>query len=94
MRQHLFSGARTFDSSRADLHPMAFFFLEDLLLTAWCHEVYSTLIISHLHIGPTGADLRLLMRTTQQFWQGWTGASRVRSGVNTEAAGIPSALGT
>jgi hypothetical protein len=47
MRQQLFGGAWAFDSSCADLHPMALVFQEDLLFTAWCYEAYPTLVVSH-----------------------------------------------
>jgi len=68
MRQRLFSSARTFDTSRADLHPMAFFFLEDLFLTAWRYEAYSTLVVSHLpRISPLGEFTPTLLTGPSDF---------------------------
>ncbi len=47
MRQHLFSGAWTFDSSGACLHPLTFFLLEDLLLATRRYEANSAFVVSH-----------------------------------------------
>jgi hypothetical protein len=52
MRQHLFGGTQTLGSSGACLHPVAFFFQENLLFPAWRNEPYPTLFVSHLRMLP------------------------------------------